>query len=85
MSKLWEMVKGREAWHNAGPWGCRESDVAERQNNTNWKWETCDFKQTLMEGLMWRVLGALLRDREAWCAAVHGAARVRHDCVTELN
>ena len=41
LSKLWEIVKDREAWHNAGPRGCKESDVTERQNNNNnWKWET---------------------------------------------
>ena len=27
----------------------------------------------------------LVMDREAWCAVVHGVARVRHDCATELN
>ena len=27
----------------------------------------------------------LVMDREAWCAAVHGVARVRHDWATELN
>ena len=27
----------------------------------------------------------LVMDREAWRAAVHGAQRVRHECVTELN
>ena len=58
--------------------------MAERQNNTNWKWETCDFKQTLMEGLMWRVLGALLRDREAWCAAFSWV-RKEWDTTERLN
>ena len=30
---------------------------------------------------LWQVV----MDREAWCAVVHGARRVRHDWVTELN
>ena len=25
----------------------------------------------------------MVKEREAWCAAVHGVARVRHDLVTE--
>ena len=30
-------------------------------------------------------LWELVMDREAWRAEVHGVARVRHDCATELN
>ena len=32
LSKLWEMVKDRDAWH---PWGFKESDMTEWLNNNN--------------------------------------------------
>ena len=31
LSKLWEIVKDREAWHAVrGPWGHKESDIMEQ-------------------------------------------------------
>ena len=35
LSKLWAMVKDREALAYCGPWGCRELDVSERLNNNS--------------------------------------------------
>ena len=38
LSKLWEMVKDRKAWHAAcSPWGRKISDTTERLNNNPWK------------------------------------------------
>ena len=27
LSKLWEMVREREAWRACSPWGCKEEDM----------------------------------------------------------
>ena len=32
LSKLWELVRDREAWHAMGPWGHKELDMTERLN-----------------------------------------------------
>jgi len=34
LSKLWETVKDRKAWHAAHPWGHKKLDTAERLNNS---------------------------------------------------
>ena len=33
LSKLWEIVKDREAWEGCSPWGHKELDMTEQQNN----------------------------------------------------
>ena len=35
--------------------------------------------------ISWSELQALVMDREAWGAAVHEVAKIRHDWATELN
>ena len=35
LSKLWEMVKDRDAWHAAVHGGHKELDMTERLNNNN--------------------------------------------------
>ena len=35
LSKLREMVRDREAWCTASPWGHKELDTTERLNNSN--------------------------------------------------
>ena len=35
LSKLWEIVKDRKAWHASGPWGYKELDMTDWPNNNS--------------------------------------------------
>ena len=35
LSKFWEIVRDREAWHACSPWGHKESDTTYQLNNSN--------------------------------------------------
>ena len=37
LSKLWEIVKDREAWQCCSPWGCKEPDMTYQLNNNFFK------------------------------------------------
>ena len=39
LSKLWEMVKDREAWHAAVHWGHKESDTMTEENKIIYRLE----------------------------------------------
>ena len=51
-----------------------------RSGQQRMRWLDCIINSMNMS---WRKLQEIVKDREAWCAAVHGATKVRHDLATE--
>ena len=98
LSKLWETVKDREAWHTP------VHVVAKSQTRlSDWKttntslrvnaWYLSFIPAFILEGVasltQWTWIWAnsrrqeIVKDREAWCALVHGVAKSRKDLATE--
>ena len=50
-------------------------------------WQRLKWLDDIMDSMIMSLseLWELVMDREAWCAVIHGVARVRHDWATELN
>ena len=73
-AKSWLIGKDSDAGRDWGQEekGRTEDEMARIASLTRWTW-------------VWVNSGSFVMDREAWCAAIHGVTKVRHDWVTELN
>jgi len=66
---------------------CKDPDLGKIEGERRRGWQRMKWLNDTTDSMDMSLgkLRELVIDREAWCAAVHGATKVRHEWTTELN